>query len=423
LAGWQEVSEKIRAVRVYSVADGIIQETVFHREALQEAGELRVSGYVTGIVFLCEEPMTITVEGYKASDIIENPDGTFKVKHLGSIQPSDELIPALTEMNKRLRDRDHVPGGYSCFPRVFGDSIGPGDRVDITFEHEGTKYETAILQSGPHDVQTVLSNPGAESRPVTFRFLGTSAQQLREQISDFEQRLSAIAESIYHVEKTLNTRLVETVNIVGVGEIYDAVACDGSNDIWFYVTAFREEPLAELKTIASHESIHIYVDKNRVTRDPAIRKLFADLKGYDTLSLERFMIITAGEVPAEMAQQDAPTATLLALIDEKNFLEGMKGGHSGTSIEEFCTSFIHSLLVLDRLEQTIDRPLSFANAGDEPQTLSRQEQIAVLDDYIATINALIHVLSAEEPTAESRTFLRRGLDQATGLLEKLRQTT
>lgn len=75
--------------------------------------------------------------------------------------------------------------------------------------------------------------------------------------------------------------------------------------------------------------------------------------------------------------------TFFRFISEKHFLEDRKGGHPSDNLDEFCTSFLHSLLYVLRLGSNLNKPVRFPDGTDRLLTLEQKQRI--LDDYIETI--------------------------------------
>ncbi len=425
--GWGEVADKINLLRIYGITDGEMRSVAFTKEDLKARPKLTMNGYVGGIVILGEEEMSIRVDGQQMSKIKKNVDGTFSLMHFGKLRPEEIFVS--TSGRSYYEEPPHsmavdqpkeefLPAGYSLFPRVAGDSLSPQSQFDLVFDASGKVYTASIRQDGYHAVRTISLNPGDRKENVKFRYLGAQLQRLEQESADFEKRLEAIAQGVYSVESTFGMDLVENVNILDFGNVRNALACDDEDDIWFYVEAFEKEPFDELKSIAAHETLHIYVDKNNFVRDARIRELFANLKGYDELSLERFMVIMTGAVPPGNSEKNCEDCALFAFINESNFIEGMKGGHSHKSVEEFCTSFVHSLMFVDQLEQKLEQPVKFPGAAAQPRVLTPEEKASVLDTYVLTIKTLIEVLPEED--ADATAFLDRSLKHALDVCAKQR---
>ncbi len=362
--------------------------------------------------------MAITVDGKKMSKIKRNLDGTYSVKRFGKIAPDNVVLANLSEgiFLYNNRDNEFLPGAFSYFSHVAGDSLSPHDTFDIGFKSEEETYKISVRQNGYRTVRSVCVNSGAKTNDIMFRYLGTRLEKLAAMAPDFDSRLQAIAEGIDSVESILGEDLVTNVNIVDFENVRNAVVCDDARDIWFYSEAVQSESPEELRSMAAHETLHIYVDRHGIARNSEVREFFADLNGYDDLSYERFMIVTSGEVSPE--RSSTPHNPIFPFVNEQNFLEGMKGGHSHKNVDEFCVSLLHSLMFVDRLEQNLDRPLKSQYA--EKRSLTPAEKDSVLHSYLRGIDLLIGAISDDKTdTPDSRDFLETSLRKARNASLKL----
>jgi hypothetical protein len=397
-----EIAAKIDFVRLYNVTNGKLHNTIYKKTDLKDSRGLTVDGYVCGIVVLCEEDMDVDIDGQELSKIRRNSDGTFSAKYFGNLKPED-LEPAnlsktyyeKTGTRGSAGSRDiFLSGGYSCFPRVNGDIIDRKSRFNLNFVSGGGTYTIPVQQKGALDVKVVSLESTRDTDNTTVNYIGNNLEGLKQEVGDFDARLQAITEGVDYVESTFGLNLVDGITIIDFDDVYNAVTCDDGSRIWFYIRTFRDEPVAELKTIAAHEALHVYVEKMQFTTDTDVREFFADLKGYDQFSYERFALVTSGSINSN--ESEAINNIFFAFINEKNFLENMKGGHSQKNPDEFCASFLHSLIFIDRLEQNLNQPVKLSERRSGLRFLSSAEKKAVLDNYVRGIQLLIAALPHQD---------------------------
>ncbi|GAB4334442.1 MAG: hypothetical protein Kow0099_06480 [Candidatus Abyssubacteria bacterium] len=408
-ANSQRLIEKIKAIQLYCVDDGKLSEQVYLPEDLAAGKNLEVDGHVFGVIILCDDDVAVRVDGKETSRIKKNRGGTLSVKHFGTLAPDDTV---LANLRRSLgEDDEFLPGGFSSFSLVTGDSLSPLDTFDIDFQSEQETWKISIRHAGYRTFRSICTRPDEPSCDITFRYLGMRLEKLEVELPDLETRLLAIAEGIDVVESSLGEDLVANVNIVDFENIRNAVACDDARDIWFYIEALRNEPPRELRSMAAHEALHIYVERYGIARDSDVREFFADLKGYDALSHERFMVVASGETPSERA---APHENpIFAFVNEQNFLEGAKGGHSQRSVDEFCVSLLHSLLFIDRLEENLNRPLKAQNPSSAGPPPTPAEKASLLMDYLHGIELVIGAISDDANTPFlSKKFLETSYHKA-----------
>jgi hypothetical protein len=410
------VIEKIRMVKLYTVHEGKALNRILDPSVLRRQDQVEVEGYVTGILILADVPMSITVDGQTMSKIRKNSDGTYSIKYFGKVGSSEIGMPTSNNYYEAgVGEEKRTPNfveGYSLFPKVLGDSVSPACSFRIDVEIGESTFALPVQQTGYSTCHVaLLDQVDGEERPVEFQYLGQRLQK-HVQGEDFQERLRAISDGIRSVEKAFGAKLVDRVRILDYEKIQNAVTCEEKSDIWFYVNTFLGEPLAELKTISEHEALHILVDQRRLAKDLAIRELFSDLRGYDSLSSERFAVITRGASPPVGPGESVANREFFAFIDEKNFLEGMKGGHSSQNVDEFCTSFLHSLMFLDRLQPNLQRPLRVGE-GQPGYSMRPKKRQNILKNYIRTLETLM-AAQADDADIDPGTpsFLSECLKQA-----------
>jgi hypothetical protein len=411
------VAEKVRSICIYSVSNGRLKPLIFTEREIQERGYLNVEGYVCGVVLLGEDGVTASIDNQKMSQIKRNSDGSFTLKYFGrskleELHLDDELH---FRYGKDKEGKTFLAGGYSFFPPIAGDAISLKENFSINLESEEGAIEIPVQQNAYNGTRTVCLSSDCETDRLLFRFVGVKPEDVSDQSAELEGKLRVIAEGIHSIESAIGMDLVNHINVIDYEGVSNAVTCEEGADVWFYAQALRKQPVEELRTIAAHEALHKLVARKGLTGSPEIRELFADLRGYDELSLERFTIVMTGDVPPAENGANGVNSALFAFINEKNFLEGMKGGHSQTNLDEFCTSFLHSLLFIDRLEQNIHNPVALPGGTDQPQHLSAQEKSLMLDNYKKTLEIMIRVVSRQgkkgsEPSTErTLTLLENGL--------------
>jgi hypothetical protein len=422
--------DKLNLLALYTVDEGKKRLLFYERKDLKAEVPLSVKGYVTGAVVLLNEEVAVSLDDIPMSRIRENDDGTLTCKYFGPLESVDSIYPYIESVSHKKPEENkatetgaakYLFGGYSCFPVIRGAGVSPRDQFIISLKKGDASVRIAVRQQGARTI--FASQPGTKEE-ITFQYQGTSLAGHFPTDAELRPRLQAIAEGIRSVENRFGMDLVNRVNLVDYDKIRNAVTCGGEKEIWFYIKVLREEPLGELKTIAAHETLHLLVDRQGLAEDAALREHFADLKGFDILSYERFMLITKNIVLQKAEVDRIENAVFFAFIDERNFLEGMKGGHAYQNPEEFCTSFIHSLMFAERLRENLDRPL-FLRGRPEPYYMTPAEKETVLNEYIKTLEILKQSIAAERdkggPAGKFKNILENAHIQATRAGKKRRE--
>jgi hypothetical protein len=379
----------------YLVRNGKIQQSAYSLADLSETSAVVVDGYVAGILVFCEYEMNILVDGVRLRQLAEDADGTVAFDYFGRLNPR-EFWPANVSNAGILYDRQRSGAkrspfkSYALLPKTILDTVSKQNQFNILLLQADSCFTLSVHHNGYLDVPFPTGKaPGPGSKNAVFRYLGNRLAMI-ENSSDFVARIAAITEGVALVEETFGLQLVHAVNLIDCEGIENAITRIGHNDIWFFIDTFLNESVAELKSIATHETLHLLVDRYRLTQSQPIRKLFADLKGYGELSPERFFLLTRGAVKQDRTSR-AKAHFLFYFINENNFL-GLKGGHSQDNLDEFCVSFIHSLLFISRIDTNLMRPLK-SSPDARLYRLTACERPEVLDYYRGSIRVFLEIVS------------------------------
>ncbi|MEW6440372.1 MAG: hypothetical protein AB1640_05485 [bacterium] len=415
---------KIDFLCLVVVKDGKAEPQLFSQEGLRDAGPLQVDGYVCGVLAGCKEEMIIRIDGRPMVLMEASGARLAPLERLGAYLGGAPVPQARWVGTPEQGPQNAVlsRAGYALFPAVPGEALFPADRSSIALECAGRRTEIPVVQRGYREVP-VEAAASAPSGGPTVRCLGIEpGGATPAAAADFERRLQAVHQGIDRVERLFGAgSIVRSINLLGYGEHRNALTKAGDRDVWFYERAFFEEPLDELQAMAEHEALHIHVERLGLTHKTGVRELFADLKGYDLLSMERFRLFMTGDV-AGSSQGPGPEPSLFfAFIDERNFLAPLKGGHAHEDLDEFCTSFLHSLMFDERLEPNLDKSLR-VRSGEALRCLEPQEKGFLLSCYRRTLETLLR--AAAEPGCDcapcnaTRSLLMRGIRTASSLEDR-----
>jgi len=397
----------------FNIKNGKVQRS-FHTTAdLLQKPKIVVDGYVAGIVALSDAELDVYVDHTRMRKVSRQKDGTLFFDHFGKLNPKEIFILDMADDPDSMINhysKDAFLKGYSFFPKITGDAVSPDDRFVIDILKEGKRIEVAVHQNGYRDL---LPDELLPSEACRFRYIGDRVHALDAKIQALEERIRAVTEGIAEIEEAFQVRLVRNVNIVDCEGIHNALTRAGYDDIWFFVDTFQNESVSELKTITKHEVLHLLVDRYNLTKSTGIREAFANLKGYDELSFERFFLVTQGK-NKKQSKSAGKDHHFFAFINEKNFFPGSKGGHSQDNLDEFCTSFLHSLLVPGQLEENLNDPLSIG-ANRPAHNLSNGEKREVLAYYRKMIGFYIGLIGRDSSEHIGR-FLQARLSHVEKLM-------
>jgi hypothetical protein len=405
----RDLADRINALCLYHVKNGRTSVSIYRGTELQEDAAIFVEGYISGIVLLSSEPIDARVDGRSMRTLQFNPDGTCDLSSYGNLQP-DELTAAFRDAGQFDFDLDklkHFKGRYACFPKVPGDAVSRHTNFSIVLNDCGRSRQVPLLQNGSSRLTAPPACSDTGRRVPRVNYLGNDLQQFKN--GDFETRIEAIISGIQNVESAVGEALVTSVNLLDYRGPNNALTCDGRKEIWIYTNTFWRESPEELITIAEHETLHILTDHGKLTKNAGLREMFADLRGLDPLSMERFVLITTGIMPRGNNREKNKTSDhiLFAFINEMNFFKDMKGGHSRDSLDEFCASFLHTLLYSQNLGQALQRPVILPGAGT--RVLSPADQSALLKNYTQVIEKFISALGNDSSKKSIKIFLQESL--------------
>ncbi|MFO8112581.1 MAG: hypothetical protein R6T92_08760 [Desulfosalsimonadaceae bacterium] len=380
--------KELLGLQIYQVRDGKMEQRWFDADHLKNRRSFSFSGYVSGIVAVGRPGLSVQVNGRPMSEIRPDKNGKVSLGYYGVLEPDRRI------QSPKYPSGDFVPKVYGLFPPVPADTISEGSRLTLRVSTGGSPPEKLHIF---HSRSVASGVPGSEG-VCDFRLTGIREKAIRHAYPDAEARFRAICKGIGAVETAFQTDLVRTVHVLGYDDFRNAVTFPNHRDVWFYVNTFLQEPLAELAVIAEHESLHILVDRLELTLDSDLRKLFADLKGYGALSAERFQLVTQGRMVSGAERNPEKESVFFEFIKERNFLTGMKGGHPVDNLDEFCVSFLHTLMYPHLLEiQLNDMSDSSNEIGSDT---ARQE---IIRAYTRLVKILQRV-SAELPVAMNADF-------------------
>jgi hypothetical protein len=406
---YQDITDSIEALCIYQIQNGRSTVSFFSGSDLTPDQAIRVEGYISGVILLSTNFIEASVAGFPLQKLQINIDNPRDLTGYNDLKP-DALAAAFRNAGRLDFDINRMKGKYGWFPRVPGDTVCTQNQFSIILKGERQTLEVPVFHAGSVKLSSLSSKPDKDGNEMDFRYFGNNPEQF--EISDVEVRIKAITDGIRSVESFVGDKLITSVNLLDYYGISNALTSDGRTEIWIYSDIFWKESIEELRTIARHETLHVLVDRDQLRKKNDLRELFADLKGLDSLSIERFALITTGILPPGNRRPDNNKSDhiLFSFINEKNFFKGMKGGHSQDSLDEFCVSFLHTLLFPEILDRNLRSPLILG--GGKTLVLSFKDQSSLLETYLMVIEKLISA-TAKNPSGKiMEAFLRNRLEKA-----------
>ncbi|MFO8085029.1 MAG: hypothetical protein R6U27_12005 [Desulfobacterales bacterium] len=413
----EDIIDEIGALCIYQVRNGLTTVSIFSGNELKKQKSIRMEGYVSGVTLLSINSIEASVDGQPLGKLQPGENGSHGLRQ-------DLLAEAFRQAGWFDFDSDFMnrfAGKYAWFPSIPGDGVSKQNKFSIVLKRMGQSIEVPIFHAGSTQLSGFLSRPANASIINNFRYLGNKPEQFG--FKDFDSRARAIADGIRTVEAAVGNELVTSVNLLDYFGPNNALTSEGSTEIWIYTDTFWNESAEELCVIAQHETLHILVDRLQLAKNSDLRELFADLRGFHDFSLERFAIITRGILPSSLIQADNVVSDhiLFAFINEMNFLKGMKGGHSRDSLDEFCVSFLHTLLHPEELSRNLHSPVILP--GGDSRKLSAKERLSLLEDYALVIEKFTNAVGGNPSQKILSAFLLERLEKTRLLYLKTVQAT
>jgi len=377
---------------------------------LRHLPSITVDGYLNGIVLLSKTPLHISIDNQRITPLQHDADGMLELNYYGFAEQSDFWNRYLA-VAKEAGGGAPLQSGYSRFPKIPGDALSHAREVRIAITRNGIENGLTIRQKVPVKLDT--GGPDIDGRnALGVYYLGNDTARFASAPADFRRRIRAVMEGIEAVEAAMGDTVVHRINLIDLEGMREAYTCYGESEIWLYTPLFWNEPVEELRSVAEHESMHILADRLGLPTNWRLRGLYADLMGFGPLSRERFSVMTTGRPPRVPATgQVAPGAShLFDFINETNFIRGMKGGHAQDDLDEFCASFLHTLLYIDRLGPLLDQPI--LSRDGSLRHLAADERRRLLADYHTVLNAMAGEIPAPRAGMALRAVFQTGLDAA-----------
>ncbi len=411
------IADKIEALCLYSIENGHINVHVFSGDELKARSAIRIKGYITGVVLLSISFIDATIAGHSLNQLQISNKGS--CQQTGYNLEPEAFAAAFRDAGRPGFIAEHMnqfAGRYGWFPAVRGDAVCTQKQFTIVLKNSEQMLKVPVYHTGSIQLPVFSSKPDSAGNLMNFRYLGNDPGQF--EIHDFEIRTRAIIDGIRSVETTMKNDLVTAVNLIDYYGVNNALTSEGRTEIWIYTETFWKESPEELHVIARHETIHILVDRHRLTKNTELRKMFADLRGLDPFSLERFTLITRGVLPpgAYPGENGAPDHILFAFINEMNFFKGMKGGHSRDNLDEFCVSFLHTLLYSENLGPNLQSPVILPGGGI--RELNAKERSALLEDYLLVMEKMMNAVNKNPSNRIIKDFFRDRLENIRQLKER-----
>jgi hypothetical protein len=358
-AGHSQAGDCIEAIGLCEVVDGRKRQTILTGDQLKTP--LAVQGYVSEITLYC------THEDVSAKIQAEPSAVDERIK----------ITKSTGEANwNRFPKKSHQ---VIIVPKIEGDCLSLDNVLSVAISSpRGEAFELKIHQTGYHQVYEAPEDCSPRSQPLVYRFLGKDGARFQTQAG--QDRFKALTEGIRKIEQAYGQEFVESVNIIDLKGQNNALSLKGKDEIWLYADTFWGYGTGELRSMASHETLHIFVDRLDLTQKSTVRQLFADLMGFKPNSRERATLLNTGHLPRGYVARHNSHSPFWGFINERHFIDGMSGGHSSDNIDEFCTSFLHSLLYSEQLEKNLRKPVVL-NGRRSPRVIKNEERDHLLHLY------------------------------------------
>ncbi len=369
----------VAAMWLYVVNERQITKMALSKKTLAESSIISIDGYVNGVVLLSTASMNVSIDHQIMTPIRNDKEGYFQLQNSHRLS-RDDFWATFLPLDSENVTPDRIKGCYSSFTEIPGDILSATREFQITMDQPGIQNHLTVRQNAPLKLQEENLVPVENNGPDVY-YLGNDAKGFEKSGPAFEKRLKAILSGVSRIENNVGSKIVDQIRILDFDGPHNAYTSEKKNVIWLYSHVFWGEDEQELKIIAEHETLHIVSNQMGLPTSGPIRNFFAELKGYTSLSWGRFQIVMTGQPPKNEIPSDA--GCLFDFINERNFIQGAKGGHSQDNLGEFCASFLHTLIYLDQLEHRFHTPIRLSDGS--LLTLSTDKKNRLLKEYGALL--------------------------------------
>lgn len=403
--------EDVAVVWLYVIRQGRTHREAIYPEMLSKMKHLTVDGYVHGIVLLSTEPLKVKAASEPLQNMPTTAAGYYSPKYYDAFSQS-EVCSTRLKTSEEKKSGAKILGRYSRFAMVPGGALTPEREFRLAISKKEIEYSLTIRQQ-PRVKLALDELELCTSGRTEIYYLGSPTDQCTAESTEFKKRINAFLAGIAAVEQTVGRPIVEQLHIIDFQEIRNAFTYKGKKEIYLYTSIFWNEPVEELRVIAEHEVMHILSEQLGLPESSPMRALFADLLELKIFSQERFQLMATGHLPT-CTESESDSNPIFNFINEVNFIRGMQGGHSKDNIDEFCASFLHTMVYIDRLEGLLRQPVVTSDGSTTALTSGARFQL--LKDYRKVLQTLLHKAGKSMP--HRMTALLRLCLEKTNRIEK-----
>lgn len=298
-------------------------------------------------------------------------------------------------------------------PLYFGDAASTVERLDLRMSFKGQILHIPIHQKTFQPFSSAPLQRTVNKTGVSFWYLGNQQEELIG-IPDIQTKLSAIARGVKNVHTKLGVNITDQIRVIDYA-VDNASASQTETSLSIFRDFLFNNSVRENFQTAEHETLHRYVALRGLTEDQALRGLFADIEGVE--GNQRETIIQTGTTPLADFDSDYRNKLFFAFVDERNYFHEKQGGHSYSNIYEFTTSFVHTLLYIDKLEKNLFTPISIIEDDGKTRSidLTDDDRRQILAHYEQVLEEIIRIVKAspvqKDIPAKDLELFEKDLDQ------------
>jgi len=306
------------------------------KSALQDSSPIEIDGFVSGLFLDSWRELDVRINGRpltesegKAADVVEYT--TFARNKYTPVARKENLT--ITIDSEKLDEPLTIEISQDMFEHVNSVTLPYSDDEEL-----GRNIDTTHVT-----------------------LLNIDKQTLTEQIPDVKKRFKAGAEGAHAVEETFFTNIVDTLGVVE-SDRKNAFVLHAENKestMFFYTKLLEAYKQEDIQIVGRHETLHHFNNISGYT-------FLKDLKSlYDTTDAE-----------------------ILSFINESNFFDMEEPvGHTSDNVDELITSFMNSLMDIEKMEKKFKETDYRGWSGQWPR-YSLTEQKKIIDWYQKAIKIL-----------------------------------
>ena len=407
-----QVLQDIKGVYITTIHDGKPRSIFLTADQLAQNNNLEINGWVTSVIVFSRKKLnSVNFDHSYALQAKQFEDGKINlpIGKSGYTVLTPEKLKALgiDEKMKKTLFENEVSKEDTISVYSIGQIAQSNSYKGTTISDNATPFLMLSANESSYYLQikqAAYEQWNSNSKQSDLKVFDLSSAPHRwHQIPHFDNKLDAIAKGIQEVHEALSRGFTTELRLNSYK--LDNATANNNHQIFFYYDKIANDSTRALRYTARHETLHKYAHKRGLTKDSELRKLFAELLGYD--GERRSEVLQEGGVSFGDYILHFENKAFFLFVNESNFAGLENGGHSHANIDEFLASFINTLFDLDSLETNLkeQESVQLKTHSQEAQEvlIDNNAKKTILLNYEKTLEAIINALQKNKETPQENT--------------------